>query len=180
MTSPWQPPDQTPVAPTPPPTLQYGEMAPPGYVSPVAPPPVALPPLSAPTYYATPPVARKSRTADIAVTCVLLAFGLIGLFGGLSVGLTLHQSLAAEASRYGVTYQDPANLGGLGAFIVISHIVLFLAALGISIALMVQRRLAFWVPLAAGVIAAIILWSILLSLILGDPALMSALTAGKR
>src|ERR1700704_3641532 len=102
MTSPWQAPD--PTLPEPPLRAQpqYGELAPPGYVSPVPPPPVQDP--GTPRYYAQAPVARKSRTADVAVTSVLLALGLIGMFAGLSVGLTLHQSLSSAASQYGVTY----------------------------------------------------------------------------
>jgi hypothetical protein len=172
MTSPWQPPDSTPAAGADTAPPKYGEMAPPGYVS-----PVPQPDYVAPTYYLAPPVVRKSRTADVAVTSVLLALGAVGMFAGVSVGLTLHQALAGEAAKYGVTYDAPANLGALAAIIVVSHVVLFLAALGVSIPLLIARRVAFWVPLVAGVVAAIILWVILISLTVGDTALIDAISS---
>jgi hypothetical protein len=178
MTSPWQPPDpsvtETPIKAQP----QYGEMAPPGYVSPVVSPVAAE--TGAPTYYLAPPVARKSRPADVAITSVLLALGLIGMFVGTSSALVLKDALTSEATKYGVIYDAPANLGALGAFIAISHVVLYLAALGVSIPLLITRRVAFWVPLVAGVVAAIIFWAILISLIVSDQALMDALTAANR
>jgi hypothetical protein len=176
MTSPWQPPDSStgtdPIRTTP----QYGEMAPPGYVSPVPPPPVEVAP---PTYYSAPPVTRKSHPADVAVTSVLLAFGLIGMLIGVGTTLNLHQSLASAAAKYGATYTDPANLGALAAFIAISHVVLYLAAVGISLPLLITRRVAFWVPLVAGAVAAIILWGSLIALIVSDHALMNAIQAGQ-
>jgi hypothetical protein len=176
MTSPWQPPDpsvtETPIKAQP----QYGEMAPPGYVSAAAPP--VAPDYSAPTYYDAPPIVRKTRTADIAVTSVLLAVGLIGMFIGLSASVGLKAGLTDEANKYGVTYDAPANLAALGAVIAISHVVLYLAALGVSIPLMITRRVAFWVPLVAGVVAAIIFWAILFSLIASDQTLLDALSAG--
>jgi hypothetical protein len=177
MTTPWQPPDpsatETPITARP----QYGEMAPPGYVSPVAPPPVA-PDYSTPTYYVAPPTARKPRTADVAVTSVLLALGLIGMFVGLSSSIGLKAGLTDEATKYGVTYDAPSNLAALGAVIAISHVVLYLAALGVSIPLLITRRVAFWVPLVAGVVAAIIFWAILFTLIASDQSLLDALSAG--
>ena len=179
MTSPWQPPDpsvtETPITAQP----QYGEMAPPGYVSPVAPPPPA-PEYGAPTYYVAPPVVRKTRTADVAITSVLLALGLIGMFIGVATALGLREALTDQATKYGVTYDAPANLAALGAVIVISHVVLYLAALGASIPLLITRRIAFWVPLVAGVVAGIIYWAILFSLIASDQGLMDAVTAGNR
>ncbi|MFW8745859.1 DUF6264 family protein, partial [Mesorhizobium japonicum] len=45
---------------------------------------------------------------------------------------------------------------------VISHVVLLLAAAGISIPLLVRGRLVvFWIPLTAGAIAAIVFWVLL-------------------
>jgi hypothetical protein len=175
MTSPWQPPDpsvtETPLRAQP----KYGEMAPPGYVSPVAPP--VAPDNDAPPYYLAPPVVRKSRTADVVITSALLALGLVGMFIGLSAALGLGEALTSQAARYGVTYDAPANLGALGAFVAISHVLLYLAALGVSIPLLIARRVAFWVPLVAGVVAAIIFWAVLISLIASDQALLDALTA---
>jgi uncharacterized membrane protein YagU involved in acid resistance len=57
--------------------------------------------------------------------------------------------------------------------------VLYLAALGIAIPLLLKRRIAFWVPLVAGVLAAIVYWGSIIALITGDPQLMNAITPGR-
>ena len=150
-------------------------MAPPGYVLPTAPPPA--PESGAPSYYAAPRPDRKPKPADVVVTSVLLALGLLGMFFGLLASVGLGPGLSKQAAQYDVTYHQPANLGALTAVIAISHVVLFLAALGISIPLLVKRRLAFWVPLVAGVIAAIIFWVVLFMLVFSDQALVNAITA---
>jgi hypothetical protein len=56
----------------------------------------------------------------------------------------------------------------------VSHVVLFVIALGLSIALLIRRRIVvFWVPLGAGFIAAVIFWSTLASVLLSDPAFVT-------
>jgi Family of unknown function (DUF6264) len=182
MSTPWQSPDQPPVptaAPQVPQLPRYGEMAPPGYVSPVPQPIVEAQSQEAPVYFAAPPVVRKPRTADVIVTCILLAFGLIGMLLGLSIGLNISSALAAQYEHYGVSYTPAANLGTVSAIIVVSHIVLYLAAVGVSIPLMIKRRVSFWVPLVAGFVAGAIMWGLLISIIVSDPRLMDAVTAGR-
>lgn len=178
MTSPWQSPDPTASGQPAPIQPQYGEMAPPGYVSPAG-QPQGVPVPGAPTYYAAPPVPRKSRTADVAVTCVLLGLGLVGMLFGLLTPLGLSDGLANEYAKYGLDYTNKPNLGAQGALIAISHVVLFLIALGVSIPLMVKRRIAFWVPLTTGVIAALIFWGVIIGIIAGDPQLMDAISAAR-
>ena len=57
--------------------------------------------------------------------------------------------------------------------LVVSHVVLYLVALGVSILLLITRKIAFWVPLTAGVIAAIIFWSTLVGIMMSDPGFMN-------
>ena len=190
-----------PVAPVQP---RYGEMAPPGYVLPT--PQAAPAPQGNPTpqystqpypgqpypgqpnpgqhygggqtgqYYA-PQQARRTKTADVTITCILLTLGLFGMLTGIATGTTLGPALQQEYAKYGLTFTGGARLPGIELALAISHVALFLAALGISIPLMVKRRTAFWVPLVAGVIAAIIFWVLIISLIAGDPALIHAINA---
>ena len=63
--------------------------------------------------------------------------------------------------------------GSGGAIIAISHVVLYLVAVGLSILLLVKKKIAFYVPLAAGVIAAVIFWGTLIAIVSSDPALLT-------
>jgi hypothetical protein len=164
---------------------RYGEYAP-GGVPPVVP---AQPPEAAvasahshstiaPQGYVPLAPGRKRRTADVVVTSILLAFGLIGALVGISVPLSLSSALAATFARYNTHYTEPANLGTLGAIIAISHAILIVVALGVAIPLMVKRRIAFWVPLVTGILAAIVFWGILGSLLVGNQSFMDAVNRG--
>ena len=55
----------------------------------------------------------------------------------------------------------PEWLDAAGTALVASHLLLYLLAVGLSIALLRAGRPAFWAPLGAGVVAAIIFWSVL-------------------
>jgi Family of unknown function (DUF6264) len=199
MSTPWHAPDGAsgpPVAPNVPPTgpdygeapsplatprlPQYGEMAPPGYVSPV-PQPMPQPEpqqREAPVYFATPPVVRRPRTADVAITCVLLGLGLFGMIAGLAAGAQLPLALADEYRKYGLTPSSSLDVGAVSVLIAVSHVVLYIIAVCVSIPLMVKRRVSFYVPLIAGVIAALIFWVGLIALIASDPSLMHAMSGG--
>jgi hypothetical protein len=65
------------------------------------------------------------------------------------------------------------SVGSAPAILIISHVVLYLLALGVGLPLLITRHVAFWAPLAAGVIAAIIFWSTIISVMLSDPAVVS-------
>ena len=160
-----------------PPVPQYGEYAPPGS----QPPPPAGEPVAPPPYGAASfppqPGEKKRKTWDVVLTIILLV---IGLFGA-SFGVV-----------YGVLFTDPALLDqalqqqGYGGFsgdagaaplvLIVSHAVLYLIAVGGSIPLLISRRVAFWLPLAAGIVAAIIFWSTMVSVLMSDPGFMSQLS----
>ncbi len=159
------------------------------YDTPAAAPPSAqLPP---PTYgermpdYATapaygqqqylPPVKRR-RTWDLALTIILLVVGVFGM----SIGLIYAAIFADPAlvdqvfdQAYGQFGGWNGSVGAAPAIIAISHIALYLVALGVSILLLVKNKIAFWVPLSAGVIAAIVFWGALFAIVLSDPSFMS-------
>ncbi len=166
---------------------RYGEYLPAG-----SPPPYQTPPAyqapqqqaasdyygGMPYYQPVPPV-RTRKVGDLVATCVLLALGLFGMLGGIVTSAALGSALAQEYDRYGVAYHGSTALPVMATVIWVSHLVLFLAAVGGSIPLLVKRRIAFWVPLVAGVLAAVVFWGCLIGLITGDPALMDAIQAGQ-
>jgi hypothetical protein len=155
-----------------PPVPQYGEYAPPGY-QPPPPRPGDLSPVQSSPVAPAAVGGRRRRTWDVVLTSLLLVLGLIGA----SLGVV-----------YGVMFTDPALLrdvladqgypgfdakpGAVPAVLVISHVVLYLIALS-SIGLLATKRIAFWLPLAAGVVAAIIFWSCLFIVVSSDPGFLT-------
>jgi hypothetical protein len=155
---------------------RYGERLP-GYVPPPPAPPTAPPPAgSAPAPYGAPapgygypppgygyPVAppagpRRRRGWDVGLTIALLAVGFFGMLAGLGAA-----PMFADPT-FGAQLADLVGGGSIdfGAFpvvLAVSHVVLYLVALGASIPLLVSgRAVAFWIPLAAGVLAAVVFW----------------------
>ena len=199
---PTEPPTAPPAPPAPPapelpPVPQYGEYAPAGYVPSVAPTPAAANPYGVPGYAApatpsnmygvpTPgfpagavpayaPIARKRRTWDTVLTIILLVLGFFGMGLGIVYAAIFSNpevlSEAMSSQGYG-TFSGSAGAAPL--VLVVSHVVLFLIALGLSILLLIRGRIVvFWIPLAAGVVAAIIFWGTLASVLLSDPSFVS-------
>lgn len=161
-----EPAPPAPAAPQPAPPQQprYGEYAPPGYVPPGYVPPAAIAPVE--------PAGRRRRTWDVVLTSVLLVVGLFGMGLGLLYAAALGDPALLDATFESLGLDGFA--GDVGAAPVIlgaSHVVLYVAAVAIAIPLLVSKRIAFWAPLAAGVIAAIIFWATWLSVIMSDPNL---------
>lgn len=155
----------------------YGERlpAPAGPPAPGYPPAYGVPAYGVPA--GLPPVPRR-RTWDLVLTIILLIVGVVGMGIGL-----IYAAIFADPALVKEIFDEAYGQSGLGgwngsvgaapAVIAISHIVLYLVALGVSILLLVKNKIAFWVPLAAGVIAAIVFWGTLIAIVLSDPGLMS-------
>lgn len=153
----------------------YGAAAPatPAAVAPTAPvaPEYAVPQYGAPVYA---PAVRTRRTWDTVLTIILLVLGLLGTFIGVAYAAifanpaVLSQAMASQ----GITGFS-VNAGSAPLILVISHVALFLVALGLSIAMLIRGRIVvFWIPLAAGVVAAIIFWVTVFSVLTSDPSFL--------
>lgn len=185
---PFDPP--VPPAPYAPPMPQYGEYAPAGYVPPSA--PVApsnpygipgyaapatpsnsygMPTAMAPGYAALP---RKRRTWDTVLTSILLVLALFGtvialLYAWIFSNPTLLAETMASAGFGGFS----GSVGAASTILVASHIGLFVVTAALSIVLLVRGRIVvFWVPLAAGFVAAIVFWVVVFSVITSDPSFL--------
>ena len=184
------PPQQPPAPPAPPvpPVPQYGEYAPAGYVPPQPAPgfeaaAAAAQPYGTPQYpgqpfgaasYPAQPGARQRKTWDLVLTSVLLALGFFGMLLGVFYGVTFTDPAALDTVMKQQGYSGfNGSAGAAPAVLIGSHVVLYLIALGVSIPLLVRRRVAFWLPLAAGVLAAIIFWVTLFAVLLSDPGLIA-------
>lgn len=192
--APPQAPPAPPVAPEParPDVPKYGEYAPvdatnpygvPGYTAtPAAAPAAATPTAPAPPPYAGPayaasyaPPVRRRRTWDVVLTSILLVLGLFGMLAGLGYAAIFATPDLLDQTMASAGYGGFAgNVGAAPAVLLISHIALYLLALGLSIPLLIRGKVVvFWIPLTIGVVAAIIFWATVFSVILSDPSFMS-------
>jgi len=116
------------------------------------------------------PGGRRRKTWDLVLTIVLLVLGLFGMGIGL-----LYASILTDPTLLDTIFAQQGlgefngTVGAAPAVITVSHVVLYLAVLGGSIPLLLSKRVAFWLPLAAGVLAAIIFWTALGGVFLSDP-----------
>ena len=121
--------------------------------------------------------ARTPRTADVVITSVLLTLGLLVTLFTLVSLPSLPQSMHQVAEVYGVEdYKVGPGVATVQWVVGVSHVVLFLASVAIAVPLLARRRLAFWAPLSAGVVAALIYWGAHMALFLSDERLLDALT----
>jgi uncharacterized BrkB/YihY/UPF0761 family membrane protein len=129
-------------------------------------------PHGAPSYTAQPGV-RRRKTWDLVLTSILLVVGFVGMLIGVTYGVVFADpSLLDEAFQQQGLNGFDGDVGAAPTVLIVSHVILYLLAVGGAIPLLVTRRVAFWVPLGAGVIAAVIFWSTVIAVIASDPGLL--------
>jgi hypothetical protein len=143
------------------------ELPPPEVMSPAAGPPIAVPPSAA----------SKPRRGDRIAAVALLAFGFVNVVTGIPGWLRLPSSLQLAYDQLGVgEFQAVELASALGIAALITQIVLWLAAVGFTVALIRAGRLSWWVPLTAGVIA-VVVTSVLIGIaIMADPGFAASIT----
>ena len=95
------------------------------------------------------------------LTVVLLVVGLFGMATGILFAVTFGDPAFLEAFQDALAQQGLSgdlDFSGFATIVLVSHVLLYLVALGLSIPLLITKRIAFWVPLTAGVVAAIVFW----------------------
>jgi len=148
-----------------------------GYPQQAAYPQAGYPGYSQPVYgqpgFGSTPAPRR-RTWDVVLTIVLLVLGLGGMALGVLYGVLFSSpELVSEAfSQQGLGTFD-GDPGAAPLVMIVSHVLLYLVAVGVSILLLVKKKIAFYVPLVAGVIAAVIFWGALMMIVMSDPDLAS-------
>lgn len=151
------------------PRPQYGEYAPEGWVSPHYPPPEAPAVEVAPVAAEAPPV--KRRTWDRVLTFGLLGIGLYFVLSGFISFSRLPEVFDQMFAQLGIgdfTSDSAATTVGIIANVV-QPVIWAIAAFGASVWLR-RGRIAFWWPLAGGVLANLIV-VILVGVVMAlDPA----------
>ena len=164
----------TPETPNPhvPPVPRAGEDANPGYT----PPANVTPPTPPAPDYAPPVAERPRRTWDLVLSIVLLVFGLFGVLLAIFNAATLDYQMQDLYEQYGVSGQYEPGAGGAiaQAVIVVSHVLLYVVAILVTLLLIRKNRVSFWVPLSIGALAFIVFIVTLMVLVLSDPALFDA------
>lgn len=174
------------------PRPRYGEYAP---LPPAGqlPPPVG-PPLANSSSPSQPPVEpasleqpqpagpRARRTTDIVLTTFLLLVGVYDVVVSSDGFANLGATLAAAFEQQGISgFASQGYADSLGATANVIRIGLLVIAIVCSLLLISQRRLAFWVPLAAGVLAGVTVVVCVLLVVIADPgfaAYVSQQTSG--
>lgn len=139
------------------PRPQYGEYAPPGWVSPNADALQAPPPV--PPQPATP----APKSWDRPLTMVLLVVGFFGMLIGVYAGLNIDLVVQQGGLIQGTEPVLPPWSQTAGWVIVGSHVLLYAFAVTTALSRLRAGRPAFWVPLIAGVIAAIVYNAVLMA-----------------
>lgn len=112
---------------------------------------------------------RPRKVWDIVISSILVGLSVIFVLLAIVTAITLPASMQSEFDSRGLGVYNPDDAAGATMAIIISHVVLFLISAGLTVLLIVQRKVSFWVPLAAGILAAILFWAILISTIATVP-----------
>lgn len=178
------------------PRPQYGEYAPEGWTwQPPADPHAHVEPApeaqqAAPTaapqpVAATSAGARRDRPIDRLATIMLLLIGVLGMWGAIGTLQSLPDQLPmAIRQASDMLGTDVANfeyvpgpeVPGILLAGSIAQIVLWVISAWWAITRLRARRLAFWVPLSAGVVSFVLLYATMFVVVLNDPALVAAIT----
>jgi hypothetical protein len=159
-----------PAAPKPRPTSgpapRWGEYAPP----PPAPPEQAASsqPVATPASGAAP--VRRRRTWDIVLTVALLAYGLMTVLTSVSGAGDLGRTIDQVYAFQGIGDYTPTALAGTLTVVAnVAQVVLLALAAYVSYRLLKAGRVAFWVPLVAGVLASVLIGVFGFTLMVSDP-----------
>ena len=142
--------------------------------------PYGLQPYSAQPY-GQPPVPageRPLRTGDMITSIILLAIGFFATIYATLNALSLNMQFELLYEDNGVSggYEPTVGTGVATAVIIVSHLVLLAVAAIVTFGLIRRRRVSFWVPLVAGVLAFLIFFGSVLAVVLSDANLMEAIT----
>lgn len=97
------------------------------------------------------------------MTTALLVLGFGGMLLGVYAGFNLELVIAQGGLIQGTDPVVPSWTGAAGWSIIVSHVILYAVAVIGARSRLQAGRPAFWVPLAAGVVAAIIYNGVLMA-----------------
>ena len=151
----------------------YGEYGP-------LPEPLPVPPAAAePQLEPVSPVTGLRRAApswDRVVTIALLVLGVLNVLTGIPQMLRLGETLDATYAAQG--FGDYTSLGlasAIGVAVNVVNVLLLVTAAAVAVRRLRAGRIAFWIPLVAGVVSLVVTIVLIGAAMLGDPALAAYL-----
>jgi hypothetical protein len=162
------------------PAPQYGEYATPEEVAalrgeaPSLPPPPNSDPAPRPAAVREPARGSTWRRLDRPITIALIVFGVLNLlqYAGALLDFEYFLERATEGTILeDVDFTDVARVGGIVLFVLC--LVLVVASGAIAVLLLRRGRVAFWVPLVAGVLSALGWIAVLVVILLQTPGALA-------
>ncbi|MEV8212338.1 DUF6264 family protein [Leifsonia sp. NPDC077715] len=141
-----------------------------------APYPGARPPYPGAPYPSAGERARAGQPAptwNLTLTILLAVFGFFGMLYSIATLQAIPASMQLLHSTNGLGDYTPAPV--VGTLVLIGSIlmgVIWAASAGLAALLLVRRRLAFWVPLVAGIVAMVVLLIFAGAVLATDPVLL--------
>lgn len=133
--------------------------------------PALAPPASAPVVAsASGPAVRPRRRWDLALSIGMLAYAAVTILAGFSQYSDLPSLLNQVYAQQGIgTFAGTEFAATAGFAINASNLIIYASVLPLTVARLRARRIAFWIPLAGGVLAAIITGSLMIAVMVNDP-----------
>lgn len=110
----------------------------------------------------------------MALTTALLLLGVYDVVTSFPHFVALGDTLRSVYALQGLgEFSSDALAGSMGIAINVVRVILLLVAIAISLLLISRNRLAFWVPLTAGVVAGIVVMVCAGVVLVNDPAFVA-------
>jgi hypothetical protein len=118
-----------------------------------------------------PPQPAKRRTWDLVLTVGLLVIGVYNVTRTIAGMASLGSTIATVYDQQGIgTFTSYELASQIAVTLDVASIILLVVAIIVSIARLRRNRIAFWVPLTAGVVNALVAVVGVLVVMLSDPA----------
>lgn len=125
------------------------------------------------TGQATPAAVKPQSRVDRVITIFLLALGAFGVLNSGVAMLRLPAQMQMAATAFGVDdFVVPQSVGTIGTVGAIILLALYAVALLLSIRMLRAKKITFWVPLAAGAIAFLVVFAIMMITFAQSPELL--------
>ena len=117
---------------------------------------------------------KPLRLGDVLVTSVLIMLGLVLTASGVQQFFALQDMIGLFYTQEGIgRYSGGTTAQTAGAVAAVAQIIIMLAVIGFSVQLIGKRRLSFWVPLAGGAFAVVVVFICMMVALLADPTFMT-------
>ncbi|MHB1171163.1 MAG: DUF6264 family protein [Lacisediminihabitans sp.] len=127
----------------------------------------------------TGPSARPRPSWDTALTSVLLGIGLLSVLmsvpGMAQLPATIQQAYALQG--YSGSYGPIGLASAIGLAINISQIMIWAVTCALSVFALRKRRPAFYIPIAGGLLSAVVVMVLLVVAMVNDPGLVAHLSS---